>query len=101
PATPPPPRAPAAPPSLRPPVRLSARPPSWSPPQLRLPLGHHTEHHAVGAGDVGLHGALHRRRRHAGVPREVLLEIVRGPDEVVVKVQLIGLAAKPAHALHP
>src|SRR2546426_1626414 len=88
--------------ALGPAVRPSARPPpSWLHRQLGLPLGHDAQHYPVGAGEVGLHGALYRRGRHLPVAVEVLLEIVRGPDEVVVIVQLIGLAAKPAHALHP
>src|SRR5437899_390768 len=49
----------------------------------------------------GSRGALDRRRRHPAIAVEVLLEVVGNPDEVVVIVQLIGLAAEAAHALHP
>src|SRR6266550_2767907 len=85
----------------------SARPASasWRRPffhrELRLSLGHHTEHHTVRTGQIRLRGALDRRRRHPAIAVEVLLEVVGSPDEVVVIVQLIGLAAEAAHALHP
>src|SRR5207244_13448379 len=101
PGPPPPPLLPRSPPPFRPPALLSARPPSWFHRELGLSLGHHTEHHAVRTGQIRLRGALDRRRRHPAIAVEVLLEVVGNPDEVVVIVQLIGLAAEAAHALHP
>src|SRR5256884_8672966 len=92
------PPAPPAPP--RPPDRRSAAPPSLLHRELGLSLGHHTEHHTVWTGQIRPGGALDRRRRHPAIAVEVLLEVVGSPDEVVVIVQLIGLAAEAAHALH-
>src|SRR6059036_4376275 len=99
--TPLPPQAPGAPVPLRPPDRRSAGPPSLLHRELGLSLGHHTEHHTVSTGQIRLRGAPDRRRRHPAIAVEVLLEVVGSPDEVVVIVQLIGLAPEAAHALHP
>src|SRR5438132_10774585 len=95
------PQAPGSPVPLRPPDRRSAAPPSLFHRELGLSLGHHTEHHTVWTGQIRPGGALDRRRRHPTIAVEVLLEVVGSPDEVVVIVQLIGLAAEAAHALHP
>src|SRR6266496_6024431 len=74
---------------------------SWPRRQLRFPLRHHAEHHAMSLGEVAPRRLLHVGGRHAAIAIEVLLEIVRGPDEVVVEVELVCLAAEAADALHP
>src|SRR2546430_15390699 len=99
--TPLPPQAPGPPVPLRPPDRRSPGPPSLLHRELGLSPGHHTEHHTGSTGQIRLRGALDRRRRHPAIAVEVPLEVVGSPDEVVVIVQLIGLAAEAAHALHP
>ena len=54
------------------------------------------------SGRQALRGRLlQRRRARAAIAREIAIEVVRLPEEDVVGVQLIALAAEPADRLQP
>src|SRR5690349_24249774 len=67
--------------------------------ELRLPLRYDAQHHPMRRDEIGPHGLLHRCSSHPAIPVQVLLEVVRRADEVVVLIQLVRLPPEPAHPL--